>query len=179
MEGKRCGIVHMSIFPSSVITVWSFCQNVLPEIWGIAPYLLILENSDLIWTRITKWWTKLHGITYYDLYNVYTVRPVLSGHSKRRQKWLAATRKRRQKLVYKTNYRLMHVKSIAEFPKGSILQYFRPSLSYHLSFRSLFCLFLSGRLRQVLYTISFCYGVSFEIWSTFLWWCMSYYPWKA
>ena len=31
-----------------------------------------------------------------------------------------------------------------------ILQYFRPSLSYHLSFRSLFCLFLSGRFTQVL-----------------------------
>ena len=32
----------------------------------------------------------------------------------------------------------------------SILQYFWPSLSYHLSLRVLFCLFLSGRLRQVL-----------------------------
>ena len=32
----------------------------------------------------------------------------------------------------------------------SILQYFWPSLSYHLSLRSLFCLFLSGCLRQVL-----------------------------
>ena len=32
---------------------------------------------------------------------------------------------------------------------GSILQYFRPSLNYHLSLISLFCLFLSGRLRQV------------------------------
>ena len=32
----------------------------------------------------------------------------------------------------------------------SILQYFRPSLSYHLSLRPLFCLFLSGLLRQVL-----------------------------
>ena len=31
-----------------------------------------------------------------------------------------------------------------------ILQYFRPSLSYHLSSRSLFCLFLSGRFTQVL-----------------------------
>ena len=30
--------------------------------------------------------------------------------------------------------------------KGSILQYFQPSLRYHLSLRSLFCLFLSGRL---------------------------------
>ena len=32
----------------------------------------------------------------------------------------------------------------------SILQYFLPSLSYHLSLRPLFCLFLSDRLRQVL-----------------------------
>ena len=32
----------------------------------------------------------------------------------------------------------------------SILQYFRHSLSYHLSLRSLIGLFLSGRLRQVL-----------------------------
>ena len=44
----------------------------------------------------------------------------------------------------------MQVKSIAECSPWSILQYFQPSLSYHLSLRSLFCLFLSGRLRQVL-----------------------------
>ena len=31
----------------------------------------------------------------------------------------------------------------------SILQYFRPPLSYHLSLRPLFCLLLSGCLRQV------------------------------
>ena len=37
----------------------------------------------------------------------YTVKPVLSGHSKK-----------------KTNYRLMQVKSIAECSKGSILQSF-------------------------------------------------------
>ena len=49
-----------------------------------------------------------------------------------------------QKLFFKTNYRLMQVKSIAECSKGSILQYFPPSLSYHLSLRPLFCLFLSG-----------------------------------
>ena len=33
--------------------------------------------------------------------------------------------------------------------RGSILQYFRPSLSYHLSLRSSFCLFLSGCFTQV------------------------------
>ena len=44
----------------------------------------------------------------------------------------------------------MQVERIAECSNESILQYFQPSLSYHLSLRSLFCLFLSGRLRQVL-----------------------------
>ena len=45
---------------------------------------------------------------------------------------------------------LMQVKSIAECSNGSILQYFRHSLSYHLSLRSLLCLLLSGRFTQVL-----------------------------
>ena len=63
---------------------------------------------------------------------------------------------RRSKLFFKIGYRLMLVKSIAECSKGSILQYFRPSLSYHLPLRSLFCLFLSGRLRQVLLYVTLC-----------------------
>ena len=62
----------------------------------------------------------------------YTVKPVLTGH-----------------LKMKTSYHLMQVKSIAECSKGSILQSFWPSLSYHLLLRSLFCLFLSGCLGQV------------------------------
>ena len=60
-----------------------------------------------------------------------------------------------RKLFFKTNYRLMQVKNISKSSKGSILQYLLPSLSYHLSLRSLFCLFLSGRFTQVLlYKIS-------------------------
>ena len=58
--------------------------------------------------------------------------------------------KKKTKIGFKTDYHFMQVKNIAECSKGSILQYFRPSVSYHLSLRSLFCLFLSGRLRQVL-----------------------------
>ena len=69
---------------------------------------------------------------------LFTVKPVSSGHSKSRPK-----------LVFKTDYRLMQVKRFAECSKGSILQYFPPSLSYHLPLRPLFCLFLSGCLRQV------------------------------
>ena len=43
----------------------------------------------------------------------------------------------------------MQVKSIAECSKGSILQYVRPSISYHLSL-IYYLLLLNGRLRQVL-----------------------------
>ena len=67
---------------------------------------------------------------------------------------------KRPKLFFKTNYRLMQVKSIAECSKGSILQYFGPSLNYHLSLRSSFCLFLSGRLRQDLLYCVCCYFVN-------------------
>ena len=55
-----------------------------------------------------------------------------------------------QYLVFKTNYDSMQVRSIAECSNGSILQYYRPSLSYQLSLRPLFCLFLSVCFTQVL-----------------------------
>ena len=55
-----------------------------------------------------------------------------------------------RKIGYKNNNRLVHVKSIAECSKGGILQYVRPSLSYHLSQSYLFCLVLSGRFTLVL-----------------------------
>ena len=44
---------------------------------------------------------------------VITVKPVLSGHSKRRPK-----------IGFHDRYHLMQVKSIAEYSKGSILQFF-------------------------------------------------------
>ena len=47
------------------------------------------------------------------------------------------------------NYFLMQAKGIAECTEGVLLQYFRHSLNYHLSLRSLFCLFLSVRFTQV------------------------------
>ena len=59
--------------------------------------------------------------------------------------------KKTKKKVFKANYCFMQVKSVAECSKGSILQYFQPSLSYQLSLiRPLFCLFLSGPLTKVL-----------------------------
>ena len=68
-----------------------------------------------------------------------TVKPVLSGHSKRTPT-----------IGFNADYCLMQVKSVAQCSNGSILQYFRPSLSYHYPLRSLFCLLLSGHLRRVL-----------------------------
>ena len=72
---------------------------------------------------------------------------------------------KRPKIGFQDNYHLMQVKSIAECSKGSILQYFRPSLSYHLSLRSLFCLFLSGCFTQVLLydTTNFFFLMSFVL----------------
>ena len=56
---------------------------------------------------------------------------------------------KRPQLVFKTNYPLMQVKSIAECSKGSILQYFRPSLNYHFVIKFFVkCLFLSGCFTQ-------------------------------
>ena len=52
---------------------------------------------------------------------------------------------KKTKMVVKTDYGLMQVKCIAECSKGRILQYFRHSLSYNLSLRSLFCLNMRGR----------------------------------
>ena len=71
--------------------------------------------------------------------NKSTVKPVLSGHSKEDQK-----------LVFKTDYHLMQVQSITEYSlwsKGSILQYFGPALSYHLSLRPLFFPFFEWPLK--------------------------------
>ena len=116
-------------------------------------------DADLYLDSMIDWVQKLTGLPSNDHIMVFTgqvcrftqtfiiihlrmnstVKPVISDHSKRRPK-----------IGFKTDYHFMQVKSIAECSKRSILQYFRPSVSYHLSLRYLFCLFLSGRLWQVL-----------------------------
>ena len=68
-----------------------------------------------------------------------TVKPVLSDHSKRRPKF-----------GFQNQLLLNAGQKYCGMLQESILQYFRPLLSYHLPLRPLFYLFLSGRLRQVL-----------------------------
>ena len=75
----------------------------------------LTEGQTWSVSKLTRW--------SYSWKNFWTtVKSVLTGHSKRTQK-----------LFFKTDYHLMQVKSIAECSKGSILQYFRPSLSNHFS----------------------------------------------
>ena len=57
------------------------------------------------------------------------------------------------------NGSLMKVESIAECLSWSILQYFWPALSEKRSWKTIFGLFLSGCLRQVLMNLNKC---SFE-----------------
>ena len=68
-----------------------------------------------------------------------TVKPVLSGHSKRRPK-----------IGFQDRLLLNAGQKYCRMLSWSILQYISPSLSYFLSLRPLFCLFLSGRFTQVL-----------------------------
>ena len=67
-----------------------------------------------------------------------TVKPVLNGHIQKDRK-----------LVFKTNYRLMQVRSIAECSNkhSAILSTF---IKLPFVLISLFCLFLNGRFTQVL-----------------------------
>ena len=60
---------------------------------------------------------------------------------------------KRPKIGFQDQLSLNAGQSIAEC--SCILQYFRPSLSYHLLLRSLFCLFLSGRLGFTVLTLFF------------------------
>ena len=78
------------------------------------------------------------------IFDLITVKPVLRGHLKRRPKigfqyWLSL------------NAGQKYCRMLQE----SNLQYFWSSLSYHFVFKALFCLFLSGRWRQVLLYILF------------------------
>ena len=73
-----------------------------------------------------------------NLYKIDTVQPVLSDHIKK------------TRIGFQDLLSLNAGQKYCRMLQESVLQYFRPSVSYHLSLRLLFCLFLSGRCRQVL-----------------------------
>ena len=67
-----------------------------------------------------------------------------------------ATQKEDQKIGFQDRLLLNAGQKYCRMLQESILQYFRPSLSYHLSLRPLFWLFLSGHLKQVLFNRDAC-----------------------
>ena len=88
-------------------------ENSVKESWFLSP--------KRKWTLDEEVSEEPHG----KRIRVSTVKPVLSGHSKRRLK-----------LVFKPDYRLMLVKSIAECSQESILQYFKPSFKQLFVFKT-------------------------------------------
>ena len=102
-------------------------------------------------------------------YLSYTVKPVLSSH------W-----KRRPKIVFQDRLSLNAGQKYCMLQE-SILQYFRPSLSYHLSLRPLFCLFFGWPLktgftvcdkyRNSMFPFNICSGHS-------VWWVLSWFGGK-
>ena len=72
---------------------------------------------------------------------VNTVKPVLSGHPKRPK---IGFQDRQDRLLLNAGQKYCRMLS------WSILQYFQPSLTSTICLRPLFCIFLSGPLRQVL-----------------------------
>ena len=89
---------------------------------------LLSSKLDQVTCTQATYFTHRKYFTYINRVDLVCIEP------KYREPCVERPRSRRH-MVFKTNYRLMQV-------KGSILQYFRPSLSYmyHLSLRPLFCL---------------------------------------
>ena len=107
------------------------------------PPSLTSSNDISDWTE--TWWESSgqHGIAIF-IWFLYpwklrpnnTVKPVLTGHPKRRPT-----------IGFQDQLSLNASQKYYRMLKREHLRYFRPSLSYQLSLRPLFCLFLSGRLR--------------------------------
>ena len=113
----------------------------MPRCWkshATAHYYITFYGSTGRCDTITE------GTETKTAYYQYTVKPVLSNHSNRRPK-----------VGIQDQLSLNACQKYFRMLQESILQYFRPSFSYHLSLRPLFWLFLSGRLRQVLLYTTF------------------------
>ena len=112
-------------------------KRIRREIWEfslIDVLILVLKHDYSIiegqWMTAAKLTTILRYITRPPDKSALSITSLKQPHSKKGQKW-----------VFKTNYRLMQVKSIAECSKGSILQYMWPALSYHMALRPFLYIF--------------------------------------
>ena len=102
------------------------------------PKFLPWNFTKVLKENVISWSFSYNSFVKLSLYNSLTVKFVLSDHSKRRPN-----------IGFQDQLSLNAGQKYCRILQESILQYFRPSLSYHLSLRPLFCLYLSGPLRQV------------------------------
>ena len=114
------------------------CAIIYQNVKGYAPMCLLSVSSLLIFPQTNKDMVAFLLLVYIQTLFYY------------RKPCLKRSLKKTPKLVSNTNYRLIQVKSIAECSPRSILQYFRPSLSYHLFLRPLFYPFIKWPLKTVL-----------------------------
>ena len=110
-------------------------------------------------SKVTTFSQHKEPTTYFQLFLHY---PILYSYSRTR---LKTPLRKKTKSCFSSQLWLNAGQKYCRMLKESILQYFRPSLSYHLSFCPLFCLFLSacGRLRQVLLYIILSTCLSFKL----------------
>ena len=95
------------LLPAVILFIFQGLQDEDDDVRAVAAAALVPVADDLVVTM-----PQLVRI----ILELYTVKPVLSDHSK--------IQNGHQKSVFMTEYRLVQVKIIAECSKGSILQYF-------------------------------------------------------
>ena len=139
-------VIYRLYVPDYVVNkTWCHCH-----FWQAGLYIHEIQNFDAL---------KISSLYYFEVKRFKcTVKPVFSGHSKRRPK-----------IVFQDPLSLNAGQKYCRMLQESILQYFRLSLSYHLTLKPLFCLLLSGRLRQILLYCYTCHRCSK---------CFSYYRWE-
>ena len=118
-----------SVYHMALKLLWNHIVGIKTE--RFCHYVWCIHN-DKIFMFLKLLWMSLHGTK--SIYSKTCLKQPL---------------KRDQKLGFQDQLSLIAVQKYCRMLQESILQYFWHALSYHLSLRPLFCLFLSGCLRQV------------------------------
>ena len=127
------GIFYTGIYPTLLLPVW-YIYCYLPVSMNNEIVLLIIIHFWIDCSRAHVFSVKAQTTCYAYIYSKTCLKPSL---------------KKKTKMGFQDWLSLNEGQKYSRMLKESILQYFRPSLSYHLSLRPLFCLILGGRLRQV------------------------------
>ena len=130
--------------------------NLIIFLGGLIP----LDSVRLCWQPMTSLWLYDHTRTMLVVEDELAViikkhilimmERHLLHHKYYSKNFLKRSLKKKTKIGFQDRLSLNAGQNYCRKLQGCILQYFRPSLTYHLSLRPLVCLFLSGCLRPVL-----------------------------